>query len=373
MDFRLKRGPVNSRARCTELSIGGVVVHTPAFMPVGTQGSVKAIHPHQLREMGAEIILANTYHLSLRPGADLIKSMGGLHKLIGWDGALLTDSGGFQIFSMHGRHKVTEEGVSFYSHIDGGKHFMSPEECVRLQKAFGSDIMMVLDHCVPYPSPNALVKEAMETTCRWAERSIEEHRREESDSALFAIQQGGFEKELRRECAQRLMDPGFDGYAVGGLSVGEPNEMLLELAELCARMLPEDKPRYLMGVGTPEDLLEAIGFGFDMFDCVLPTRNARTGMLYTSRGRLVIKHSRFREDPEPIDPECSCSVCKTFSRAYLRHLFVSGEILASMLNTHHNLHFFLNLMRNARGAIDSGRFSDFKKEFVSRFSLAEYA
>jgi queuine tRNA-ribosyltransferase len=368
MKFEITHRDSDTAARCGVMATDHGLVNTPVFMPVGTQGSVKAMHPSVLKELGAEIILGNTYHLSMRPGVDLIKSLGGLHKFIGWEGAILTDSGGFQIYSMSGRHKVTEEGVSFQSHLDGSKNFMSPEDCVRIQVAFGSDIIMILDHCLPYPSSPGMVREAMELTCRWAERSAALHSSCGSNLALFAIQQGGFDRLLREKCSERLVEMGFDGFAVGGLSVGEPRDLFTEAAYFSVGMLPQGTPRYLMGVGPPEDLLEMIGYGYDMFDCVMPTRSGRTGLLFTSRGKLVIKHNRFRDDPDPIDPECRCSVCQKFSRAYLRHLFVSGEILGAMLNTHHNLHFFLDMMRQARTSIAEGKFESYRKSFLARFS-----
>jgi len=368
MKFEITGQDGTTAARCGLLSTAHGSVQTPVFMPVGTQGSVKAMDPEILRDLGCEIILGNTYHLSMRPGVELIESLGGLHSFVGWTGSILTDSGGFQIYSMSGRHKVSEEGVGFQSHIDGAKHVISPEDCVRIQQGFGSDIIMVLDHCLPYPSSLPLTKEAMELTCRWAKRSAEEHRRLGSELALFAIQQGGFDKDLRRICSERLTDIGFDGYAAGGLSVGEPRDLFTQTASLAVEMLPEDKPRYLMGVGPPEDLLEMIGLGFDMFDCVMPTRSARTGLLFTSRGKLVIKHTRYRDDPRPLDPDCGCSVCSRFSRTYLRHLFVSGEILSSILNTHHNLHFFLNLMAGARDAVRAGEFDSYRKSFLAGYN-----
>jgi queuine tRNA-ribosyltransferase len=368
MLFEAKELDTRAAARCGVISTAHGPVHTPAFMPVGTQGTVKGMDPAALISLGAEIVLGNTYHLSMRPGAELIESLGGLHKFIGWPGAILTDSGGFQIYSMSGRHRVSEEGVSFQSHLDGSKHLMTPESCLRIQKALGSDIVMVLDHCLPYPSSAGMAREAMELTCRWASRSAVEHAELGSGSALFAIQQGGFDQDLRRESSERLQEIGFDGFAVGGLSVGEPRDLFAKAASFSVELLPRDRPRYLMGVGPPEDLLEMIALGYDMFDCVMPTRSGRTGLLFTSGGKLVIKHNRFRGDPAPPDPECSCSVCSRFSRAYLRHLFVSGEILGAMLNTHHNLHFFLTLMARAREAIESGSFDHFKRAFLSRYS-----
>ena len=369
MHFEITHSDDNCAARSGVLHTAHGPVSTPVFMPVGTLATVKAMRPDVLRELGAEIILGNTYHLALRPGPQLIETAGGLHRFMAWDGAILTDSGGFQLYSMSGRHKVGEDGVSFQSHLDGSRHFISPEDCVAIQHSFGSDVIMVLDHCLPYPSPDPLVREAMELTCRWAARSAEEHSRRPGDLALFAIQQGGFDSAMRGECSRRLADIGFDGYAVGGLSVGEPNGLLRDTAALAIQTLPPDKPHYLMGVGPPEDLLHMISLGFDMFDCVIPTRSARTGLLYTSRGKLVIKNARYRDDLSPPDPDCDCYVCRNFTRAYLRHLFTSGEILSAVLNTHHNLHFFLGLMSRARAAIEAGEFLSFKNEFETRYSI----
>jgi len=368
MDFKVLFEDDDSAARCGLISTPHGQVHTPVFMPVGTAGSVKAMRPGDLRGIGAEIILGNTYHLQLRPGSDLIEEAGGLHRFIGWDGAILTDSGGYQIFSMSGRHKVVEEGVSFTSHIDGSRHFMSPRDCVAIQRRLGSDIIMALDHCLPYPATATLVKEAMDLTCRWAKKCAEEHRTDPRERALFGIQQGGFDPKLRRQCSERLREIGFDGYAAGGLSVGEPHDLLIDTSAVAIESLPREKPRYLMGIGPPEDLLTMIALGFDMFDCVIPTRSARTGLLFTSCGKLVIKHARYRNDHGPLDPECACPVCRKFSRAYLRHLFISGEILSAVLNTHHNLYFFIKLLDRARHAIKAGRFSAFRKRFMERYT-----
>lgn len=367
MSFLIETSDKESAPRAGVLETAHGPVFTPAFMPVGTQGSVKAMLPEQLLELGAEIILGNTYHLSLRPGHELIRDLGGLHSFTGWDKAILTDSGGFQLYSMKGLHKVEEEGVRFASHVDGSRHFMSPEDCIEIQCALGSDVVMVLDNCVPYPSTPAVIKEAMELTCRWAERCKKQFDSIMSNHAIFGIQQGGFDKVLRQECSDRLFELGFDGYAVGGLSVGEPKDLLLETAAFSVDMLPSDRPRYVMGVGHPEDLLALIGMGYDMFDCVLPTRNARTGTLFTGSGKLTIKHARYKDDPRPIDPACECKVCTKFSRAYLRHLFTSGEILSSILNTYHNLHFFLTLMQRARDSIREGRFKQFRTDFMKRY------
>lgn len=342
-------------------------VRTPVFMPVGTQGTVKGMAPRDLKTVGAQIILGNTYHLNLRPGPALIRQFGGLHRFIGWDGAILTDSGGFQIFSMQGVTKVDDGGVRFVSHLDGGKHFMSPEDCIGIQKDLGSDIMMVLDHLLPAGSDPAAVRAAMERTIAWAGRCLDAHQRHPTPQLLFAIQQGGVDLALRAECASRLTGLPFDGFAVGGLSVGEEKELMYATAAASAPLLPADKPRYIMGVGTPVDLLTFISLGYDMFDCVLPTRNARTGLLYTTEGTIVIKNACYRDDEGPIDPACGCEVCRNFSRAYLRHLFTAKEILGVMLNTRHNLHFFLNLVAEARDRIISGDFAAWRDQFLSRY------
>lgn len=332
-------------------------------MPVGTAGSVKAVFPHQLTDLGAEIVLGNTYHLHLRPGSELIHRAGGLHTFMGWDGAILTDSGGFQIFSLRDISKITEEGVEFKSHIDGSSHFISPERSVEIQKNLGSDIMMVLDHLTPAEASPAEVQEALARTSRWAVRCLEYHQTNRDGNALFAIQQGGFDQKLRRISAEEICRHDFDGFAVGGLSVGEEKEIMYETASFSSDMLPADRPKYIMGVGTPLDLLTFIGMGYDMFDCVMPTRSARTGKLFTSSGELNIKNSQYKEDFTPPDSGCGCYTCRNFSRAYLRHLFLSREILGIMLNTLHNLFFYIDLMRRSRSAIKAGEFKKFALEF----------
>jgi queuine tRNA-ribosyltransferase len=339
-------------------------IETPIFMPVGTQATVKAMTPEELQEAGAQIILANTYHLYLRPGHTLIDRLGGLHGFMNWKGPILTDSGGFQVFSLGELRKISEEGVRFRSHIDGSAHFISPETAIEIQESLGSDIIMCFDECPPYPADFAYVRRSMELTGRWARRCKEVHRRE--GQALFGIVQGGMYPELRKESATQLREIGFDGYALGGLSVGEEKQVMHEMLEQCAPFLPEDQPRYVMGIGAPEDLVEAVHCGYDMFDCVMPTRNARNGMLFTSRGRINIKGAIYAEDQSPLDPDCSCYVCRNYSRAYLRHLFRSREILASRLNTWHNLHYFLNLMAEARRAIAEDRFNEFRSDFYRR-------
>ncbi len=339
-------------------------VLTPAFMPVGTQATVKALTPDELKECGAQIILGNTYHLFLRPGHELIRDMGGLHRFMGWDRPILTDSGGFQVYSLAPLRKVEEEGVTFRSHVDGSLRHLSPESAIEVQEALGSDIMMCLDTCIHYPASRKEVEWATELTTRWAERCAAARRRR--DLLLFAIVQGGMYPELRRKSAMDLVGLGLDGYAIGGLSVGEPKEIMLEMIEVTRPVIPCGYPVYLMGVGTPEDLVEAVYRGVDMFDCVLPTRNARNGMLFTSFGRIVIKNARFARDPRPIDPECTCYTCRNFSRSYLRHLFVARELLAYRLNSIHNVHYFLDLFKKIREAIGQDRFRSFRQEFYAK-------
>jgi queuine tRNA-ribosyltransferase len=344
-------------------------IRTPAFMPVGTQGAVKAMAPDELRAIGAEIVLCNTYHLYLRPGHERIARLGGLHKFMGWGGPILTDSGGYQIYSLADlRRKFTEEGVEFQSHIDGGeRHSLTPELAIEIQEALGSDIMMVLDECTPYPSAEATARSSMELSLRWAARCLAARR---GANALFAIVQGGMHAHLRRECIERLQeigtrDPGFDGFAIGGLSVGEPIPLMYEMALACTERMPPDRPRYLMGVGTPEDLVECIDRGIDMFDCVMPTRHARNGELFTSRGEINIENARFADDPGPIDELCGCAACRGYSRAYLHHLFKAREILAARLATLHNLQFYLDLIERASLALGEGRYPEFKRNFLS--------
>ena len=337
-------------------------VRTPAFMPVGTQGAVKALTPEQLRGLGADIILGNTYHLYLRPGHRLIAALGGLHRFMSWPGPILTDSGGFQIYSLGTLRQTADEGATFQSHIDGSKHFLSPEASVEIQEALGSDIMMCLDECIAYPAAREEVERALVRTAQWAERCKKSRRNREH--SLFGIIQGGVYPDLRRRGVDEITAIGFEGYAIGGLSVGEPKELLLENLAATAPLLPEDRPRYLMGVGTPEDLVDGVFYGIDMFDCVMPTRSARNGLLFTNGEKVVIKNARYREDGSPIDSECDCYTCQNFSRAYLRHLYVSGEILAMVLNTIHNLRYYLRLMERIRDAIQEGRYPQFRDRFL---------
>ena len=339
------------------------IFYTPAFIPVGTQATVKALTPEELQEMGAEIILSNTYHLYLRPGHERIRRLGGLHRFMHWNHPLLTDSGGFQIFSLNSLVKVSEEGVQFQSHLDGARHVITPEKAIWVQEALGADIMMCLDECTPYPASHEEAERSLALTLNWSRRCKESRRNQ--DQALFGIVQGGMYADLRRKSVETLEEIGFDGYALGGLSVGESKEMMVQVVGETAPLLPAHQPRYLMGVGTPWDMAQAIRHGVDMFDCVLPTRNARNGMLFTRVGRMVIKNSRYAEDDLPVEPGCSCYTCRYYSRAYLRHLYLAEEILAMRLNTIHNLHFYLTFMKEARQAIAQGRFQEFMKDCPS--------
>ncbi len=353
------------------------VFHTPAFMPVGTQGTVKAIQPRELEEIGAEVILGNTYHLYLRPGTEILEQAGGLHAFNGWKKPILTDSGGFQVFSLSELRKISEEGVQFRSHLDGSTHFFTPENVVDTQRSIGSDIMMVLDECPPYPSTFEYAKLSGELTLRWAERCLNRFRETEGlygyTQALFGIVQGSTFPELRKFSANGLVSLEFDGYAIGGLAVGEPAESMYEMISVCTEILPEQKPRYLMGVGTPENLLEAIERGVDMFDCVMPTRNGRNAMLFTSHGNLNITNAQFKNNFEPVDAQCGCYTCQNFSRAYVNHLFRAKEILGLQLATIHNLAFYQTLMKEARHAIACGEFAKWKKQrLFNQEEVTEY-
>ena len=344
-------------------------VETPVFMPVGTKASVKAMTPEELVDCGVEMILANTYHLLLRPGEGLIRDLGGLHGFMNWKGPILTDSGGFQVFSLSGLRRIREEGVEFRSHIDGAMCFISPERSVEIQEALGADIIMAFDDCTPYPADRRYTEESMELTHRWALRCKRAKRRR--DQALFGIVQGGMYEDLRARSAERIVEIGFDGYAIGGLSVGEGKDLMYAMLGATVDRLPEESPRYLMGVGTPEDIVTSVEMGVDMFDCVLPTRCARNGTLFTSRGKLVIKNSQYARDGSPVDEGCSCYTCTNYSRAYLRHLYMSGEILASRLNTIHNIHYYATLMCRLRDAIERGDLSGFKEDFYSKLGLIQ--
>ena len=351
-------------ARRGEVRTRQGVIQTPVFMPVGTQGTVKAVTPENLSAMGAEIILGNTYHLYIRPGHELIERFGGLHGFMNWKGSILTDSGGFQIFSLKELATITEEGAAFRSHLDGSKLFLSPEDAIGVQQSLGSDIMMCLDTCIPFPATRDETIKATDLTTRWAARCRRAQSKE--DRLLFGIVQGGMYPELRREHAAALMDIGFDGYAIGGLSVGEEKDLMYAMTEAVVPVLPPEYPVYLMGVGTPSDLVEGVWRGVDMFDCVMPTRNARNGTLFTARGKLTIKNSRHRDDPRPLDEECSCYTCRHYSRAYLSHLFHAREILSYHLNTIHNLHYYQNLMAEMRRAIEVDAFARWRKDFYSK-------
>ncbi len=363
---------VATAARRGRLTLGHGVVETPAFIPVGTAGSVKAVAWGDVARAGAEIVLANTYHLMLRPGGDVIRRLGGLHRFIGWPKPILTDSGGYQVMSLAANRKLREEGVLFRSHLDGSEHLLTPERAVELQvRDFGVDVAMVLDECTPYPVTREKARTSMERTHRWAARSLkklEELREEGLTGRLFGIIQGGMYEELRAESLSTLAALPFDGLACGGLSVGEPKPEMRAMVAFSGPRLPEERPRYLMGVGRPDDLIHAVAHGFDLFDCVLPTRAARHGLLFTSEGTLVIKHTRHREDPSPPDPACACPTCRTHSRAYLRHLFVSGEPSAALLLTVHNLTAILDLMRRIREALSSGEFATWSTAAAARFS-----
>jgi queuine tRNA-ribosyltransferase len=368
--FSLLKKDSASSARLGRIATLHGEIATPVFMPVGTQATVKTLSPDDLMSIGAEIILSNTYHLFLRPGHELIKEFGGLHHFMGWERPLLTDSGGFQVFSLAELRKIAEEGVTFQSHIDGGaKHFVTPEYAIEIQEALGADIIMTFDECVPFPATHDYARESLERTLRWAKRCRDA--KKNTGQALFGIVQGGMYPELRKRAAETLVDIGFDGYAMGGLSVGETKPVMYEMIEASVPALPEDKPRYLMGVGTPEDLVEGVDRGIDMFDCVMPTRNARNGTFFTSFGKVVIRNAQYERDRQPIDSECGCYTCRNFTRAYLRHLFNAGEVLALRLGTIHNLFFYLNLMRNIRASIGQGTFKEFKKEFLAKRSTEE--
>jgi queuine tRNA-ribosyltransferase len=362
-------------ARRGRLQLAHGAIDTPAFMPVGTYGTVKAMTPRELVELGAQVVLGNTFHLWLRPGLEVIGKHGGLHRFMGWERPILTDSGGFQVFSLGQLRRISEEGVRFASPVNGDRLFLTPEESMRIQTVLDSDVVMVFDECTPYevdgtPATQAHAAESMRLSLRWAARSRGEFDRlaegKERRNALFGIVQGGMYEELRDESLAGLVEIGFDGYAIGGLSVGEPKEEMLRILAHTAPKLPAQRPRYLMGVGTPEDLLDGISAGIDMFDCVLPTRNARNGWLFTAAGDIKIRNSRHKDDTRPLDPDCACYTCRNFSRAYLHHLQRVNEILGARLNTIHNLHFYLDLMRSARAAIEAGTLADFAQEVRRR-------
>jgi len=361
-----KKDSRNSGARLGTITTDRGVIQTPIFMPVGTLGSVKSLSVEDLDHCRAQIILGNTYHLYLRPGCEVIEHMEGLHEFIRWDKPLLTDSGGFQFFSLAKLARFTDEGVAFQSHIDGSRHVFSPEKAVEIQMTLGSDIMMSLDWCIGHPATEKQTIQALEKTSTWAQRGYDYWQAKGSVNNLFGIIQGGMFKTLRSLSAQQLTQIDFPGFAIGGLSVGEPKELMYEMADYTLPLLPRDKPRYIMGVGTPEDLVELVGMGCDMFDCVMPSRNARNGQLFTSKGTINIPNARFRFDKSPIDTDCKCYTCQNYSRAYLRHLYKSRELLAYRLNTIHNIYYYLDLMEKMRDAIRQDRFSVFKKDFYSK-------
>jgi len=360
----IQKDPV-SAARLGTIHTSHGKINTPVFMPVATQGTVKALIPETVKELGAEIILGNTYHLYLRPGLDVINNFNGLHKFMNWSGPILTDSGGFQIFSLGSLRKITNEGVIFQSHIDGSKHFITPEISIKIQEALCSDIVMCFDDCTPYPSGFEESKKSLELTVNWAKRCKEA--KTDNRQGLFGIIQGGIYPELRQQAVEDIcLKIGFDGYALGGLSVGEPKDIMMDTVERTAPLLPEDTPRYLMGVGTPSDIVACVDHGIDMFDCVIPTRCARNGLLFTNQEKVVIRNACYQNDPSPIDTACDCYTCRNYSRAYLRHLYMSREILSMVLNTIHNVRHYIRLMEQIRTAIQEGRYAALKKTFVER-------
>jgi len=369
--FTLLHTDSGSKARAGKVETAHGTIETPIFMPVGTQGAVKAVSPHELKGLGAQIILGNTYHLYLRPGDALLRDVGGLHRFNQWDGPILTDSGGFQVFSLSELRKIKEDGVRFQSHIDGSYHMFTPEKVMDIQRNIGSDIMMVFDECTGWPAEYDVAFKAHERTVRWARRCLDHFQAHECPHGyrqlLFGIMQGSTFEPIRTASAQALCEMDFDGYAIGGLAVGEPREKLVEMTQFSAELLPQDRARYLMGVGKPEDILDAIDAGVDMFDCVIPTRNGRNGTVYTRDGKVNIKNQKHREDYNPLDSECSCYACMHFSRSYIRHLHNAGEVLALRLLSIHNLHFYLDLVKAARTAILEDSFAHFKTSFLNRY------
>ena len=355
----------DGKARLGKLNFDRGNVNTPAFMPVGTSGTVKAMTVEEVKELGAEIILGNTFHLSITPSTPVIAAHGDLHDFMNWHGPILTDSGGFQVFSLGKMRKITEKGVSFLSPKAGSTIFIGPEESMQIQKKLGSDIVMIFDDCTAYPADKNVVDQSMQLSLRWAKRSLSEHQKLNNKNALFGIIQGGMHKDLRLQSAESLIEMGFNGYAIGGLSVGEPKEEMMEVLNYLPEYMPSEKPRYLMGVGTPFDLVEGVAMGVDMFDCVMPSRNARNGYLFTSEGIVKIRNAKYKKDTGPLDPNCSCSTCQNYSRSYLHHLQKTNEILGSRLNTFHNLFFYQDLMKNIREAIKGNTFESFRKNFLA--------
>ncbi len=366
-EFRVIAEDAETGARAGELVTPHAVIETPVFMPVGTQATVKTLSPLDVEATGARIILSNAYHLYLRPGPEIIERAGGLHKFMGWDRAILTDSGGFQVFSLGHLNRVREEGLEFRSHLDGSRHFMSPEDNVRLQRSIGADIIMVLDECVAYPTSREDAKMSHELTLRWAQRARKEWRADPREQALFGIVQGSTYAELRKASASALREMDFPGYAIGGLAVGEPKSAMREMVDVVVKELPENRPRYFMGQGFPEDIIGSVAQGIDMFDCVMPTRNARKGNLFTSRGRLVVKNAAYARDDRPLDPDCDCYACRNFSRSYIRHLFNAGEGLAGRLASLHSLTFYVKMMTDMRRAIIAGSFGEWRRGFQEKY------
>ncbi|MGE5416439.1 MAG: tRNA guanosine(34) transglycosylase Tgt [Acidobacteriota bacterium] len=363
--FDLQKKSLNTKGRLGQISTPHGSFTTPIFMPVGTQATVKTLTPDDLYEIGTDVILGNTYHLNLRPGPEVVRKAGGLHKFMNYNRPILTDSGGFQVFSLAGLRKINEDGVEFSSHIDGSLRFLTPEKSIEIQESLGADIIMCFDECTPYPATHEYAEQALERTTRWARRCKEFHTRD--DQALFGIVQGGVFEDLRIRSARELIEIGFPGYAVGGLSVGEPKEDMYRILDMVDDMLPEDKPRYLMGVGTPEDLLEGVARGIDMFDCVMPTRLARHGTAYTATGKITVRNAKYAEDFGPLDPHCECKVCRNYSRAYLRHLVKSSEILGLILLSYHNVYFLVKLMRDIRQSLAEDSFTVFYEDFLGKY------
>lgn len=361
--FEVLKKDKNTNARLGRIHTAHGAVETPAFMPVATQGSIKSMTPEEIESLGFRMVVVNAYHMYLRPGCERIGRLGGLHKFMGWYYPILTDSGGFQVLSLSRVRKIEQEGIRFRSHLDGSEHFLTPGKCMEIQDVFDTDIMMCLDECPPFPSTYEYMKNSVELTTRWAR--LCKQTKPDSPKALFGIVQGGIYPDLRKKSAEELLQIGFDGYAVGGLGIGEPKEKTYEIGESTVPYLPFNQPRYMMGLGMPEDIVEAVSMGVDLFDCVLPTRNARNGTLFTNRGKMVIKNAQYGDDEVPVDEDCGCYTCRTFSRAYLRHLYQAGEILASRLLTFHNLYYYGSLMKQIRGAIERGEFLDFRDRFQS--------
>lgn len=370
LEYKLIKKSKDTKARVGEIKTNHGIIKTPVFMPVGTRATVKTMTPEEVKDLGAQIILSNTYHLFLRPGPEIIEKAGGLHKFMNWHGPILTDSGGFQVFSLSANRKITEEGVTFRSHIDGSKQFLSPEVSIDVQNSLGSDIIMAFDECAPYPATYEYIEHSMNRTTRWAKR-CKDHHKNTDNQALFGIVQGGMYKDLRKKSAEDLVGMDFPGYAVGGLSVGEPKDIMVDILDYTTDFLPEDKPRYLMGVGTPDYLFEAVEHGIDMADCVLPTRIARNGTAMTSVGKVIAKNGKYKEDFTSLDENCDCYTCRNYTKAYIRHLFNVNEILAYRLLSIHNIYFLTKLMENIRNAILEDRFLEYKKEFYESYGYED--